>query len=42
MFNPCIDGKCTGKDRTGWGFDEGRVSVADLQHTLKEEYGIEL
>jgi hypothetical protein len=21
---------------------EGRVSVADLQHTLKEEYGIEL
>ena len=24
MFNPCTDGKCTGKDRTGWGFDECR------------------
>jgi hypothetical protein len=19
MFNPCTDGKCTGRDRSGWG-----------------------
>ena len=46
MFSPCTDGKCTGKDRSGWGNDECRncelVYLQSEVDSLKFKIGTEL